>query len=260
MLLRQALSLCRSLVSVDGRMEATFFEAVRVSLARFAPADRPLSLKEINDRVNELLKASIKSEGVINLFADIQSEFSLFDDKFLGSIANMKERNLAIEILRKLLAEQVSLYRRTNIVKSEKFSERLARVMNSYINGLITHEECLNELIQEARDVANARAEGREMGLSEEEKAFYDALVYFEGVKEFYEDDVLLTLTHELTDQLRKSRTIDWQRKESARAGMRMMVKRLLKKYKYPPEGMEDAMVKVIQQCELLADGEGGAA
>ena len=255
MLLRQALSLCRSILDHDQRFEAAYFEAVRTLLTRITGEGKPLSLKEINDRVNELLKAGIKSEGVINLFADVNLGFSLFDSKFLDEISRMKERNLAVEMLKKLLAEQVSLYRRTNLVKSEKFSEMLARAMRAYINGLISNEEVIAELMKMAKDMANAQAEGDALGLTGEELAFYDALTKPEAIKDVYQNEELVSMTRELAGMLRKNRTIDWQKKESARAGMRMMVKRLLKKYKYPPEGMEVAITTVIGQCELWADG-----
>jgi len=254
MLLRQALSLCRSLITKEQRYEAAYFEAVRTLLTRITGEGKPLSLREINARINELLKASIQSEGVINLFSDVNTGFSIFDPKFLEEIAKMKEKNLAVEILKKLLAEQVSLYRKTNLVKSEKFSEMLSRVMKAYLNGMLTNEEVIAELISMAKDMANAQAEGEAMGLTGEELAFYDALTRPESVKDFYQNEELVALTRELADQLRKNRTIDWQKKESARAGMRRMIKKLLKKYKYPPEGMEDAIATVIGQCEMWAD------
>jgi type I restriction enzyme R subunit len=254
MLLRQALSLCRSLLKPEQRFEAAYFEAVRTLLTRITGEGKPLSLKEINARVNELLKASIQSEGVINLFSDIDTGFSLFDPKFLEEIAKMKERNLAVEILKKLLAEQVSLYRRTNLVKSEKFSEMLSRAMKAYLNGMLSNEEVIAELMKMAKDMANAQAEGDALGLTDEELAFYDALTRPKAVKDFYQNEELVAITHELTDILRKNRTIDWQKKESARAGMRRMVKKLLRKYKYPPEGMEDAIATVIGQCEMWTD------
>jgi len=254
MLLRQALSLCRSLLNEKQRFEAAYFEAVRTILTRITGTGKPLSLKEINDRINELLKASIQSKGVINLFSSVDKDFSLFDPKFLEEISKMKERNIAVEILKKLLAEQVSLYRKTNLVKSDKFSEMLSRAMKSYINGMISNEEVIAELIKMAKDMANAHAEGDALGLNDEELAFYDALTHPEAVKDFYQNEELVSMTHELTDLLRKNRTIDWQKKESARAGMRRMVKKLLSKYKYPPEGMEDAIATVIGQCEMWVD------
>ena len=254
LLLRQALSLCRSLLTPEQRFEAAFFEAVRTLLTRITGDRKPLSLKEINQRINELLKSSIKSEGVINLFSDIDTGFSLFDPKFLDEISKMKEKNLAVELLKKLIAEQVSLYKRTNLVKSEKFSEMLSRAMKAYLNGMISNEEVIQELMKMAKDMANASQEGNDLGLTAEELAFYDAITKPEAVKDFYENDELVSLAHELTDLLRKSRTVDWQKKESARAGMRRMVKRLLKKYKYPPEGMDDAIATVIGQCEMWVD------
>jgi len=253
-LLRQALSLCRSLVTAEQRFEAAYFEAVRTILTRITGTGKPLSLKEINVKINELLKASIKSEGVINLFSDKETEFSLFDPKFLDEISKMKEKNLAVELLKKLLAEQVSIYRRTNVVKSEKFSEMLARAMKAYINGLISNEEVIAELIQLATSMANAHEEGKSMGLGAEEQAFYDALTMPQVIRDFYENDVLVAMTRELAEMLRRNRTIDWQKKESARAGMRRMVKKLLKKYEYPPEGREDALATIISQCEAWTD------
>ncbi len=254
MLLRQALSLCRSLLNADQRFEAAYFEAVRTLLTRITGTGKQLSLKEINAHINELLKASIHSEGVINLFSDVDTGFSLFDPKFLDEISKMKERNLAVEILKKLLAEQVSLYRRTNLVKSEKFSDMLSRAMKAYLNGMLSNEEVIAELMKMAKDMASAKAEGDAMGLSDKELAFYDALTRPEAVKDVYQNDDLVALTRELAEMLRKNRTIDWQKKESARAGMRRMVKKLLKKYKYPPEGVEDAIATIIGQCEMWTD------
>jgi len=254
MLLRQALSLCRSLLDQKQRYEAAYFDAVRTLLTRISGSDKKFSLKDINEHINGLLKGAIQSKGVINLFSDIDIEFSLFDPKFLDEIAKMEERNLAVEILKKLLAEQVSIYRKTNLVKSEKFSERLARAMREYINGMLTNEEVIAELMEMAEEMATAQAEGSSLGLSDEELAFYDALTRPAAVKDFYQNEELIDMTRELTDQLRKSRTIDWQKKEAARAGMRRMVKRLLKKYKYPPEGVEYALETVIGQCEMWVD------
>ena len=184
----------------------------------------------------------------------IKQEFSLFDPKFLEEIANMKERNLAVELLKKLIAEQISVYRRTNVVKSEKFSEIIQRVMNAYLNGLLTNEQVIEELMNLARQIAAAKQDGDELGLSEDELAFYDALTKPQAIKDFYENSELIAITKELTDTLRKNRSIDWQKKESARARMRMLIKKLLKKHRYPPEGMEDAVQTVMLQCELWTD------
>ena len=256
LLLKQALSLCGSLVDSAARFEAAYFEAVRTMAVRLTMggSGKKLTLPEVNGRINELLKHSIKSEGVINLFSDVHSSFSLFDPKFLEEIANMKEKNLAVELLKKLIAEQVAVYRRTNVVKSEKFSEIIQSAMNRYLNGMLTNEEVIQELLKLAKDMAAASAEGEALGLNAEELAFYDALTKPQAIKYFYEHEELIAITKELTDLLRKNRTIDWQKKESARAGMRRLVKRLLRRHKYPPEGMEDAVQTVMSQCEMWTD------
>lgn len=256
LLLHQALSLCSSLVEEDDRYEAAFFEAVRVLVIRLTNSGtgKKISLTEMNARVNELLKQSIKSDGVINLFSDIQEEFSLFDPKFLQEVANMKEKNLAVELLKKLIAEQVSVYRRTNVVKSEQFSEIMKRTLNAYLNGMLTNEEVIEEMLKLAKQIASAHKEGEQLGLTADELAFYDALTKPQAIKDFYENEELVAITKELADTLRKNRTIDWQKKESARAKMRMLIKKLLRKHKYPPEGMEDAVQTVMTQCELWTD------
>ena len=166
----------------------------------------------------------------------------------------MKQKNITIEILRKLLAEQVSLYKRTNLVQSQKFSEMITRIMNAYYNGHIDNEKTIEELLEAAKKVMEAYQAGEDLGLTQEELAFYDALTKPEAIKDFYENDMLIEMTRELTELLRKNRTIDWQKKETARATMRKMVKRLLKKYKYPPEQYEDAIETVISQCEMWTD------
>lgn len=256
LMLHQALSLCSSLVNEDDRFEAAFFEAVRVLVLRLTNTGvgKKISLPEMNARINELLKHSIKSEGVINLFSDIKEEFSLFDPKFLQDVANMKEKNLAIELLKKLISNQVSVYRRTNVVKSEKFSEIMQRSLNAYLNGMLTNEEVIAEMLKLAKQIAADRQEGEKLGLTADELAFYDALVKPQAIKDFYENEELISITKELADTLRKNRTIDWQKRESARAKMRMIIKKLLKKHKYPPEGMDDAVQTVITQCELWTD------
>ena len=256
LMLHQALSLCSSLVNEDDRFEAAFFEAVRVLVLRLTNTGigKKISLPEMNARINELLKHSIKSDGVINLFSDIKDEFSLFDPKFLQDVANMKEKNLAIELLKRLISNQVSVYRRTNVVKSEKFSEIMQRSLNAYLNGMLTNEEVIAEMLKLAKQIAADRQEGEKLGLTADELAFYDALVKPQAIKDFYENEELISITKELADTLRKNRTIDWQKRESARAKMRMIIKKLLKKHKYPPEGMDDAVQTVITQCELWTD------
>lgn len=256
LILHQALSLCSSLVDEDDRFEAAFFEAVRVLVLRLTNTGlgKKISLPEMNARISELLKQSIKSDGVINLFSDIKEEFSLFDPKFLQEVAKMKEKNLAVELLKKLIAEQVYVYRRTNIVKSEKFSEIMQKAVNSYLNGMLTNEEVIEEMLKLAREIAIANKEGDKLGLTSDELAFYDALTKPQAIHDFYRNEELIAITKELADTLRNNKTIDWQKRDSARAKMRMLIKKLLKKHKYPPEGMDDAVQTVMAQCELWTD------
>jgi type I restriction enzyme R subunit len=256
LMLRQSLSLCSSMVQERMRLEAAFFESVRVLVMRlmYNPTEKKFSLKEINERINELLRQSVKSDGVINLFSTIGEKINLFDPAFLENISKMKEKNLAVELLKKLIAEQVKVYKRTNLVKSQTFSQIAQETLNRYLNGMLTNEEVIQELLKLAKEMLDASQQGNKLGLTDEELAFYDALSKPQAVKDVYSNDELVALTRELTETLRKNKTVDWQRKESARAKMRMLVKRLLKKYKYPPEGQEDALKTVISQCELWTD------
>ena len=252
-LLHNAVTLCRSLLEEEERYEAAFFETVRTLLNRLKGKGK-VSKKEINARIGELLKQSVHSDGVVNLFSDIKAEFSLFDAAFLEEISKMKEKNIAIELLKRLLAERVHLYQKTNVIQAEKFSDMLNASLSNYLKGLLTNEEVIQELLKLAKEIATSEAQGNELGLTMEEKAFYDALTRPQAVKDVYTNEQLVEMTHELTDQLRKNRTIDWQKKETARAGMRRMIKRLLKKYKYPPEEADNAMDIVLRQCEQWTD------
>ena len=255
-LMKQALSLCAALVPERDRFEAGFMEAVRGMINQWTMAGsggEKKGLAELNAQIAEMVKGSVASDGVINLFSDKKAAVSLFDAAFLAEIRRMKEKNLAVEILKKLLSESVKLHARKNLVKSEEFSELLSKAMNKYINGHITNEEVIKRLIEIATRIKEG-IDSTPKGLDEDEAAFYDALSKPEAVKKFYTDDTLIQLTKELTDQLRRNRTVDWDRRDSARASMRMLVKRLLKKYKYPPDEAQGALETVMRQCELWVD------
>ena len=211
-------------------------------------------LKELSKTISDLLNHSVQSAGVISLFGDESLEFSLLDEKFLKEVYAMEEKNLASELLKKLLADKIHDFRRTNVVKSKAFSEKMEEILNKWRNMQITNAEVIEQLMALAEEIRKDILEGNELGLSDDEKAFYDALTRPQAIKDFYGNDVLVEMTRELTEMLRKNRTIDWQRKETARATMRKMVKRLLKKYKYPPEEYEDAIDTVINQCEMWVD------
>ena len=257
-LLHNALTLCRSLISQQEKQEVAFMDAVRVLLSRLAQKG-PLTKKEINERISRLLEQSIQSQGVISIM-DIKGgkrhDFSLFDEAFQKEIRKMKEKNLAVKLLERLLKERIHQYQRTNVVQSKKFSDLLNMALSNYLKGMLTNEEVIEELLKMAEEIKQNEEESNKLGLSVEEKAFYDALSSPEGIREAYTDEQFVALTRELTEQLRKNRTIDWNRKESARAKMRVLVKRLLKKYHYPPEGQEKALETVMEQCNKWADDD----
>ena len=258
-LLHNALTLCRSLIAQREKQEVAFMDAVRVLLTRFSQQGTTITKHEINERIARLIEQSIQSTGVINLFEG-QREFSLFDEGFLAELKKMKEKNLAVQLLEKLLKERIRKYERTNVVQSQKFSDMLNMALSNYLKGMLTNEEVIEELLKMAAEIKKTEEEGNELGLSVEEKAFYDALSSPAGIREAYTDEQFVMLTKELTEQLRKNRTIDWNKKESARAKMRVLVKRLLKKYKYPPEGQEQALQVVMEQCNKWADDDSNVA
>ena len=253
-LLRQAVTLCRSLLVEEERFEVSFMEAVRILIIRLQSPGK-VTKKEINQRIAALIEQSVHSDGVVNLF-DEQTEFSLFDEKFMEEVKKMKEKNLAAKLLEDLLRGRVRSLTRSNLVTGELFSNRFSETLNRYINGLLTNEEVIQELLKMAQEMMDAEQQGNDLGLSNEEKAFYDALTRPQAVKDFYSNEQLVSLTKDLTDMLRKNRTIDWNRREAERANMRRLVKRLLKQYKYPPEEAEDAMNVVLKQCEQWAENQ----
>lgn len=253
-LLRQAVTLCRSLLVEEERFEVSFMESVRILVIRLQSPGK-VTKKEINQRIAALIEQSVTSDGVVNLF-DEQTEFSLFDEKFMEEVKKMKEKNLAAKLLEDLLRGRVRSLARSNLVTGELFSNRFSETLNRYINGLLTNEEVIQELLKMAQEMMEAEQQGNDLGLSNDEKAFYDALTRPQAVKDFYSNEQLVELTKDLTDMLRKNRTIDWNRREAERANMRRLVKRLLKKYKYPPEETEDAMNIVLKQCEQWAENQ----
>mgnify|MGYP000479948980 FL=1 len=256
--LRNAISLCASMVDEDKRLLAAYFEAVRTMVVRITMEDGEdtprYSYYEINERINELLRQSIETSGVEKLTVEKKDSFSLFDPHFLAELKKMKQKNVALEILKRLINDQLIVFDRTNVVKSEKFKDMYQRTVNAYLNGLKSSTEVFQELLAMADQLKKEQEAGNDLGLSSEELAFYDALTKPAAIKDFYENEELIAITRELTDMLRKNRTIDWQNKESARANMRRMVKRLLRDHKYPPDEVQGAIDIVIHQCELWTD------
>lgn len=257
-LMNQALSLCKSLVSEKDQHEAAYLSVLRVQVLRLtgrkSSSGTGMTYKEFNQRVSAILEQTVHAEGVIDLFEEDSVEISLFDEAFLEELSHMKQKNIAVESLKRLIKEQVRVYQKSSVVKAEKFSEMLQGTLNAYLNGMLTNAQVIEELVKMAKEMMQDRSEAEALGLSDEEMAFYDAITKPQAVKDFYDNDQLVAITRELADAMRSNATIDWQRKDNARAGMRRAIKRLLRKYKYPPEGADEAMETVMAQCELWAD------
>lgn len=255
--LAKAHSLCAA--TEDGKakaLEVSYFKAVKASLAKLKEKDAvKKSKKEIEARVNQMLERSIISEDVIDVLDEMglkRPDVSILSEEFLDEVREMKHKNLAVEMLKKLLEGNIKSMEKRNLVKSERFSEKLKKALNKYRNQAITNAEVIEELIRMAHEMKRAREEEKDLGLNEDEIAFYDALTADEVVKEFMEDETLKKIAQELTFAIKNNITIDWSVRKSAQAGMRRIIKRLLKKYDYPPEQAKNALKVVMRQAEKM--------
>ncbi|MGG3688067.1 type I restriction endonuclease subunit R [Caldifermentibacillus hisashii] len=239
-------------------LEVSYFKAVKASLAKLGERKiQKKSKKEIETRVNQMLQRSILSEDVIDVFDALGLErpenVSLLSEEFLQEVRGLKYKNLAVEMLKKLLEGNLKVMEKRNLVKSEKFSEKLKKAINKYRNQAITNAEVIEELIKMAKEFKKAREEEKDLGLNEDEIAFYDALTADNIVKQFMDDETLKKIAQELTNAIKQNITIDWSVRKSAQAGMRRIIKRLLKKYDYPPKQAKTALEIVMKQAELMA-------
>jgi type I restriction enzyme R subunit len=255
--LAKAHSLCAaSDIGKSKALEVSYFKAVKASLAKLKEKEQvTLSKREIEARLHQMLERSIISEDVIDVFEAMgikRPEVSILSEEFLNEVREMKQKNLAVEMLKKLLEGNIKAMEKRNLVKSEKFSEKLKKALNKYRNQAITNAEVIEELIKMAHDIKKMKDDEASLGLSEDEIAFYDALTADEIVKEFMEDETLKLIAHELTLAIRKNITIDWSIRKSAQATMRKIIKRLLKKYDYPPGQALKAMQVVMRQAEKM--------
>jgi type I restriction enzyme R subunit len=237
-------------------LEVSYFKAVKASLAKIdIKGKQSLFKKEIDMRVNQMFERSIISQEVIDVFDALgiqRPEVSILSEEFLEEVREIKYKNLAVEILKKLLEGNLKTMERRNLVKSEKFSEKLKKALNKYRNQAITNAEVIEELIRMAKEIKEMRDREKDLGLSEDEIAFYDALTVDDAVRKFINDETLKKIAHELTIAIRNNITIDWSIRKSAQAGMRRIIKRLLKKYDYPPEQTKHALEVVMRQAELM--------
>ncbi|GFZ30108.1 DEAD/DEAH box helicase [Clostridium zeae] len=255
--LAKAHSLCAATdEGKDAALEVSYFKAVKASLTKLdTKGVAKKTKKEIEARVNQMLERSIISEDVIDVF-DVMGiskpEISILSEEFLEEVRTMKHKNLAVEMLKKLLEGNLKAMEKKNLVKSEKFSEKLKKALNKYRNQAITNAEVIEELMRMAQEIKNMKDKEKDLGLNEDEIAFYDALTEDNIIKEFMDDDTLKKIAHELTLSIRNNITIDWSVRKSAQAGMRKIIKRLLKKYNYPPEHAKHALETVMRQAELM--------
>ncbi|MCS6245238.1 MAG: type I restriction endonuclease subunit R [Opitutus sp.] len=253
-----AYALCGTLDEVaELKTEIAFFSAVKAAIVKYTTVDRKRTEAEKNTTLRRILDNAIISEGVADIFALAglkKPNIGLLSPDFLQDIRNMPQKNLAVELLEKLLRDEIKAHTRTNVVLQKKFGDRLMEALRKYHNRAIETAQVIEELLKMAGDFKEALGRNDELGLGSDEIAFYDALAERPEVLRTMGDVTLKQLATELTEQLRNSTSVDWQVRESVRAKMRILIKRLLRKYKYPPDGQDEAVARVIEQAEALAD------
>jgi len=242
--------------ALEIRDDVGFFQAVRAVLAKGAMVDRKTD-EELAHAIRQIISEAIVSDEVIDLFAAAglqKPDISILSDEFLAEVRGMPQRNLAVELLRKLLAGEIKARSKRNVVQARSFADLLDQSIRKYQNRAIETAQVIDELIGLARDMRQADARGEKLGLSEDELAFYDALEANDSAVKVLGDETLRTIARELADTVRKNVTIDWTVRENVRAQLRVLVKRILRKYEYPPDKQEKATLTVIEQAEALSE------
>ncbi|MBX2908883.1 MAG: type I restriction endonuclease subunit R [Chitinophagales bacterium] len=261
-LLSQALSLCITKEEVQPHLpEVAFFQAMKARLAKFdAPIGGGKSDVEIETAIKQIVDEALSSDKVIDIFdaAGIDkpeiSGLEILSDEFLLEVQGMQHKNLAIELLKKILNNELKVRAKTNLVKSKKLLEMLEGAIKRYQNNLLTTAEIIQELINIAKQIKEADKEGEKLGLNNDEVAFYNALEINDSAVQVLGDDTLKEIAREIADKVRANATIDWTIRESARAKLMVLVRRTLNKYGYPPDKQQKAIDTVLKQAELLAD------
>lgn len=239
------------------RDDVAFFQAVRAVLAKSIPGDRKTD-EELDHAIRQIVSNAVVSDEVIDIFdaAGLKKpDISILSDEFLVEVKGMPQRNLAVELLQKLLKGEINSRRRKNVVQARSFAEMLEQALRRYQNRAIETAQVIEELIALAKQMREAHARGDQLGLNEDELAFYDALETNDSAVSVLGDDTLKTIARELADTVRKNVTIDWTMRDSVRAQLRVLVKRILRKYGYPPDKQEKATQIVLEQTELLSEG-----
>jgi type I restriction enzyme R subunit len=239
------------------RDDVAFFQAVQAVLAKRAPGDaRPE--EDLDHAVRQIISRAVNPEGVVDIFAAAgleKPDISILSDEFLAEVRGMPQRNLAVELLQKLLKGEIKTRGRKNVVQARSFAEMLEQTLRRYQNRAIEAAQVIEELIALARDMRQAAARGEELGLSEDEMAFYDALETNDSAVQVLGDETLRGIAREMVETVRKNVTIDWTMRENVRAQLRVLVKRILRKYGYPPDKQEKATQTVLEQAALLSSG-----
>jgi type I restriction enzyme R subunit len=239
------------------RDDVAFFQAVQAVLSKRAPGEAR-SDEELDHAVRQIIARAVSPEGVIDIFAAAglqKPDISILSDEFLAEVRGMPQRNLAVELLEKLLKGEIRTRSRKNVVQARSFAEMLEQALRRYQNRAIEAAQVLEELIALAKEMRAASQRGEELGLNEDELAFYDALEANDSAVQVLGDETLRTIARELVETVRKNVTIDWTMRENVRAQLRVMVKRILRKYGYPPDKQEKATQTVLEQAALLSSG-----
>lgn len=256
--IQAAIALCGTLDETrELRLEIAFFSAIKVAITKHTTVDKKRTEEEKNSALKQILDNAVIAEGVEDIFklAGLDKpNIGLLDDDFMDDVRNMKAKNLAVDLLEKLLRDEIRARTRTNVVQEMTFSERLAETLRKYRNRAIETAQVIEELIQMAKDFQSAMKRHDDLGLNEDELAFYDALANNESAVRELGDDILKKIAHELVDKLRKSTTVDWQVRDSVRAKIRNIIRILLRRYRYPPDDTEEAIELVLKQAEVLSN------
>ncbi len=254
----KAFALCCTLDEAKGyRDELAFFQAVRTALSKHATTGKKLSDEAKELALRQIISGAVVSEGVVDIFAAAglqKPDIGVLSDEFLEDVRHMKERNLAVELLERLLKDDIRAKFSTNVVQQKKFSELLQQALTRYKSRAIETAQVIEELIQMAKQFNAATRRGEELGLNADEQAFYDALETNEASVRVLGDDILKKIAVELTEMLRRSTTVDWSVRDSVRAALKVKVKIILKRYKYPPDQEARAIETVLKQAEALSE------
>ena len=239
------------------RDDVGFFQAVRAVLAKSAGQQQPPEY-ELDHAIRQIVSRAVVSGEVVDIFAAAglkKPEISILSEEFLGEVSNLPQKNLAVEMLQKLLHSEIKSRGRRNVVQAKRFSEMLAEAVRKYQNRAIQAAQVIEQLIDLARQMRDASKKGEELGLSEDEVAFYDALEVNDSAVKILGDETLRTIARELVETVRRNTTIDWTLRENIQANLRVLVKRILRKYGYPPDKQEKATATVLEQARVLSDG-----